>query len=386
MTTGDVLAVPSGRECLSALYVAEAFGGGLFEITRALSEGLVARGHRVAIAYGIRPETPSDLRAEIDDRVELVAMPWTDRSIAAQLRAVKALRNIVNDFNPDVVHLMSSFAGIHGAVALGRTVPTIYSPQGYSFTMGSKPIYKRAVFRGLEAFVSRRVSVIGACSNTEGAQARQGIRAPRVAIVENGIAELDRPVSRGSEGSGPTRVVALGRASPQRRPAACARILSAISDVASVEWIGGGPDREGTDALTQAGIPVTGWLPRADTQAQLARAKVYLHWTAWDGLPLSVLEALANDVVVVASDIGPNREILGPDQVCNTESEAISLIRAILLDASLYERLKTEQRARRGRYSAQRMVEGWIDLYRTMARDTRPDSVAAGTTSLSAVP
>jgi glycosyltransferase involved in cell wall biosynthesis len=353
---------------LSVLYVAEAFGGGLYEITRKKAEGLAGRGHRVAIAYGIRPETPDDPRAMIDDRVELIPMPWTDRSIGAQFRALRSLRAVIDEFQPDVVHLMSSFAGLHGAVALGRSVPTIYTPQGYAFTMSSEPLHKRIVFRALEFFVSRRVSVIGACSQTEGEQARRGLAARRVQVVENGITELDPPGLPRSPAQGEDVVVALGRPSPQRRPEACARILQSVSDIAEVQWIGGGPESEGTEALTAAGVPMTGWLPRAQTLEQLAAAKVYLHWTAWDGLPLSILEALARDVVVVASDIGPNREVLGPDQVRETEAEAAELIRAILSDPALYDRLLTRQRLRRGQYSAQRMVDRWIELYQTLAR------------------
>jgi len=358
---------------MSVLYVAEAFGGGLYEITRKKAEGLAARGHRVAIAYGIRPETPADPRAAIHLDVELIPMPWTDRSLRAQARALRVLGQVVDDFDPDVVHLMSSFAGLHGAVALGRKgVPTIYTPQGYAFTMSSEPLPKRVAYRALEAYVARRVSVVGACSQTEGEQARRGLRAPRVAVVENGITELD-----GLSADGPTRLaeapqraIALGRPSPQRRPAACARILSRVADLAEVEWVGGGPESDGIRALESAGIPVTGWLPRAEGLEKLARARVYLHWTAWDGLPLSILEALARDVVVVASDIGPNREVLGPSQVCSSEQEAIDLMRAILSDPALHDRLLGEQRARRSRYSAQNMVDRWIELYRSLSRQT----------------
>jgi glycosyltransferase involved in cell wall biosynthesis len=144
-------------------------------------------------------------------------------------------------------------------------------------------------------------------------------------------------------------------------------MLSAIADDAEVRWIGGGDDGSGLRAMREAGVHVTGWLPRAATLRSLSESTLYLHWTAWDGLPLSILEAMANDVVVVASDIGPNREVLGPDQVCRSEDDAVRLMRAILGDGGLRERLLAEQRQRRKWYGADRMASRWLELYTTLS-------------------
>src|ERR1700727_3174553 len=57
------------KDALSILYVAEAFGGGLFEITRMMAEQLADHGHRTAIAYGVRPETPANVRGSVDPAV-----------------------------------------------------------------------------------------------------------------------------------------------------------------------------------------------------------------------------------------------------------------------------------------------------------------------------
>jgi len=94
---------------------------------------------------------------------------------------------------------------------------------------------------------------------------------------------------------------------------------------------------------------------------------VYLHWSAWDGLSLAVLEALAHDVVVVASDIPANRDVVGAEQVRGSEEGAIELIRAVLGDAGLRERLLAGQRERRGQWSAERMGDDWAGVYAGLA-------------------
>ena len=137
-----------------------------------------------------------------------------------------------------------------------------------------------------------------------------------------------------------------------------------MSDAADVAWVGGGRrDDPAMRPLAAAGVPLTGWPTRAATMPALHTPTVYLHWTGWDGLPLSVLEAMARDVVVVASDIGPNREVLGPDQVCATDQDAIALIRRLLADEGLYRRMLASQRVRRRRYGADRMVRLWERVY-----------------------
>jgi glycosyltransferase involved in cell wall biosynthesis len=80
-----------------------------------------------------------------------------------------------------------------------------------------------------------------------------------------------------------------------------------------------------------------------------------------------VLEAMARDVVVVGSDIPPLREILGAEQVCASEEQAIELLRAILGDHALRERLLASQRERRAAYGTGRMVVEWRALYQLLA-------------------
>jgi glycosyltransferase involved in cell wall biosynthesis len=360
------------RSALRVLYVAEAFGGGMFEITRTQAEGVARAGHRVAIAYGVRPETPRDVRHLIDPRVELIPLPWKTRTLRAQVHAHRALGKLCRSWKPDVAHLMSSYAGLHGVLAMNG-VPKVYTPQAYAFTMTSEPSHKRWAYLALESFVARRVDVVGACSLSEGAQAWSLPGTRSVAVVPNGIDELSGELSELAlePKVGPT-VVAMGRPLPQRQPEACARILSTVKDCAQMRWIGGGDGNgPGERALSAAGIPMTGWMPRRETLAALGESLLYLHWTAWDGLPLSVLEAMALDVIVVASDIGPNRELLGPRQVCRTESEASTLLRRLLADSSLRQEFLTNQRERRQWHGADRMVSSWIGVYRSLNSATR---------------
>ena len=94
--------------------------------------------------------------------------PWTRASRSsrprgpsarprAQLAAYRALGGLERSWQPDVVHLHSSFAGAVGSLAVGARRPTVYSPHGYSFTMAGSAVRKRA-FRTVERGIARRVT------------------------------------------------------------------------------------------------------------------------------------------------------------------------------------------------------------------------------------
>ena len=353
---------------LRVLHVVEAFGGGVFEVIRELVARLPHHGVRSAIAYGVRSETPSEVRSLVHSDVEVFALPWNGRSARVQLSARKALRGTVARWNPDVVHLHSSFAGLVGATAVDRSIPTIYTPHGYSFLMTDKSRVAIKAFKVLERVVAARVWSVGAVSEHEACLARNVAGAANVFVVRNGIPELDRPLNpvlRKSQLR--PLVIAMGRIAPARRPDEAASILRDVSDCAEVRWVGGGSEPGASAPVLRQGVPVTGWMSREEASAHLRSASVYLHWAAWDGLPLSVLEAMAYNVPVVGSDIGPLRELLPPEQICATPEQAAHLVRALVKDPARRERALRAQDLIRHHHSAADMALGWADAYARLA-------------------
>jgi glycosyltransferase involved in cell wall biosynthesis len=353
---------------LRILEVTESFATGTMEVVKLVSEGAAREGHRVAIAYGKRPETPEDPRNQVADQVQLTPLPWSGRTVRAQARAARALRTLCRDWEPDVIHLHSSFAGFIGAMSIASFAPTVYTPHSYSF-LGAQSGLRRRAYRFAERVIARRVQMIGAVSEHEATLARS-VGARAVEVVPNGIPELDRA----PESSRPARtgqrpsVVTAGRIVRQRRPLATARILHDLADVAEVCWIGGpGPDPRLEQGVRDLGVPVTGWLDRDEAVRRLSEATVLLNWSAWDSHPLAVLEAMAFDVPVIGSDIEANRELLGDEQVGATEEDAMRLVRAAVVDEGCRRTIVDRQRRRRQRFAATRMVHDWLRIYAALA-------------------
>ena len=228
-------------------------------------------------------------------------------------------------------------------IVRGRGV-TLYTPHGYSFSSGSPNSGRMVVQRMVERMVAQRCDMVVAVSEAEGRLARDVIRARRVRVIPNGIPELDHPPDVAPR-TGRPLVAAVGRIVAARSPAATARILAAVSDVADVTWIGQAPHDE-DEPLRSLGVPITGWLEHGEAVARLARASVMVHWSAGDGASLAVLEAMAVGTAVVASDIPANRELLGDTQVAATEAEAIARVRRLLVDEPAHARMVGGQRCR----------------------------------------
>jgi glycosyltransferase involved in cell wall biosynthesis len=363
------------KRAVRVLHVAEAFGGGLLDVVVCLAAGAVDRGHSAAIAYGVRPETPDDVRAAVPAGVDVRQIEgWGRRRPQTERSAVRQLRQMAADFRPDVIHLHSSFAGVTGLRAFGDLdVPMIFTPHAFASCVSSHSAAARRAYSFLERRICKRVDSVGAVSHSEAEVARR-YGARNVVCIFNGTsassererAPLSRPV-----------VVASGRTVSQRRPHEAASILSGVSSVSDVAWIGGGDERtrSGQASLIAAGIPVTGWLPRQEALDHLAHANIYLHWTAWDGLPVTVLEAIAMGTVVVASDIPPNREILGDRALCSTRDDAVRMIRSLLADPGELAALAEYQRRRCERFSWEQMVDGWLDHYTDLLGDQAPREV-----------
>lgn len=359
------------------LHVTEASWSGTLQVVSTLASHQAAAGHAVTIAYADRPEAPPELSEMVPGQVELVPVPWDRRALWAHVAAGRTLRRLARERRPDIVHLHSSFAGAVGALSLPREAPLIYTPHGFAFARAGVARPAAMAVRTVEGLVARRCALVGAVSEAEAELARSGLCAPRVAVVRNGIPELDgdRPV-RSAERSQPA-VVAMGRITEARQPVATARILSALAPHARVGWIGGATDG-GDRPVREAGIPVTGWLPRGEALDRLGDATVYVHWSAWDGQSLALLEAFARDVVVVASDIPANREVVGPRQVCADEKSAIELARSILETPELRAELLDEQRARAPAFGAERMAAEWLEVYERALAAPAPAAALAG--------
>lgn len=307
------------------LHVTESLGGGVATALRSYVRATPELEHHLLAAS--RDEAlASDYSFE-----EFSSVRRLPRSPVA---AIRALRSAVAGTEPSVVHLHSSWAGLLGRVALvGRGVRIVYTPHGFAFERRDVPVVARCAFRTVERLLRVNTEVLAACSVREQALARAlghdvVIHVPNVAIDLPADLPQPRPAAR---------VVTAGRLTPQKDPRYFAAVASPSAHRETEFWWIGGGDEAYLDELAAAQVRVTGWLSRADGLRELARGGVFLCTSAWEGFPLTILEAAEIGLPIVARRIPP-LDYCPREWLRESPSELSELIDVLLDDQELQEK------------------------------------------------
>jgi glycosyltransferase involved in cell wall biosynthesis len=293
------------------VHVTECLASGTMNFLMQATRELAAAGASQVLLYSRRPDTPADVRSLFDARVEMIELPVLGRAYSAYAKALrKAVLAQLYDGADVTVHLHSSKAGFIGRLALmglRRPPKVFYSPHGLSF-LNRRYIVPSVAFRALEWIAARAVpcTPVG-CSRSEAALL--GSISPTVPrVLENAVDDSFFNVQPAR--TTPPLVITMGRACYQKAPERFAEmaVRFQIADVAArFVWIGSG-DVATEARLRAAGVEVTGWVDQAQVQALLGEASLYVQTSRWEGMPLSVLQALAAGLPCVVTDVVGNRD------------------------------------------------------------------------------
>lgn len=324
------------------LYVVESFSTGVYAIVRDIACNLDPDKFEVLIIHSIRHDSPKDYKKDfMYPHIALRYIPMD--SLKNYFRSIRLIRGIISEFKPSTIHLHSSKAGFLGRLAMGKKsqIKVLYSPHGFSFLRTDVSGFFRFMFLLLEKAINWYVpSRIVAVSLGEMKEARR--------ITENTITInnfIDTKKISQKETVEEQIVVTTGRISAQKNPQLFNRIASDLPHVSFI-WVGDGPLK---DELKSPNITITGYVSRAEVLDYLTNTTIYLQTSLWEGMPVSILEAMATGLPIVASDIIGNRDLLENGRtgyLCNPADPGsfIERISALLKDESLQKELGNQAR------------------------------------------
>ncbi|MBE0392512.1 GalNAc-alpha-(1-_4)-GalNAc-alpha-(1-_3)-diNAcBac-PP-undecaprenol alpha-1,4-N-acetyl-D-galactosaminyltransferase [Flavobacterium sp. PL0002] len=302
---------------LKIVHIVEALAGGvhtyLHDLSHFFGQEQINKNIQTTIIYSSnREQVDTDrIKKEFSKNVLLIELNM-QREIAPlqDLKAIFKLRQILLEIQPDVIHLHSSKAGILGRLAnflSFRKTKIFYSPHGYYFLRNDISKLKQQLFKAIEKnFQTIFGGTTIACGDTEYAIAKT---LGKSALIRNGINVTQIATIQKTEKNNQLTIGIVGRVTTQRNPIQFNKIAELFHNYTFI-WIGGG---ELELELTAPNIKITGWfIDRELALKAMANLDVYLQTSLWEGLPIAVLEAMALQKPVVATNIIGNKDVVIP--------------------------------------------------------------------------
>ncbi len=286
-----------------------------------LMRGISDRGHEVV---GVCAEGPllAPVRAE-GFRVETVPMARS-YSPVAQLRAYRALLELLRREKPDLVHGHMPISGFLARVAARAAgVPRVaYTCHGFLFNQPG-PWWRQGMAFVMEWIGGRLTDVHMTVSDEEARDARRlRIHAGSVGIGNGRDPARFRPDAaarsriRAAFGVPEDQVVVIA-VSRLVRHKGYPELLAAMQEVKAELWVVGerlatdhGEDLEPYFAACDLGARLRRLGYREDVPDLLAAADIFVLPSHFEGLPMSVIEAMLTGLPVVATNVrGPREQV-----------------------------------------------------------------------------
>ena len=352
--------------------------GGAQMHVRDLSVGLANSSHEVILVAGGTKNIHTIIE---ENNVEVLYCQSLIRklNIKSDIKAIVEVRKILKEIQPDLIATHSSKAGIVGRIA-GWTlrIPTVFTAHGWSFTDGV-PSQKKRIYKLFEKIIGRISDGVIAVSeyDRELAIKHKVLPAHKVHTIHNGVHDL--PVNKKffySEAEEPPTIIMVARfAAPKRQ----LQLLTALNQIRHIQWkmsfAGDGPLLQEAKEFVERENLIDRVIflgNRDDITELLHKSSLFALLSDWEGLPLSILEAMRCGLPILASDVGGVKEAVynsknGYVVSKNNIDELIEKLTILLTNSSLRMEM-----GRRGRllfeenFSFEKMYSETEDFYKVI--------------------
>lgn len=319
------------RQKMKIVHVVEAFGGGVYNFLVDLLNNTIDEMD-ITVIYALREQTPPNFMDDFDNRIKFIHSKYLQRSIGMNdLKAYFEVKKLIKQENPDIVHCHSSKAGLITRLAVNtRKIKNLYTPHGYSFLMQDSSKLKRFIYKSIEKIGTMNHSTIVACSKGEYEESIKFTK--RATYVSNGV-NLEKlqkyiPEEIKTIDTKNLTIVTTGRVSYQKNPMLFNQIAESFPNIKFI-WVGTG-DLE--DKLTSKNIELTGWKNREELMQIVNDADIFILPSLWEGLPISLLEAMALKKPCIVSNVIGNKDVIENEKngfICNNLEEFKQVIQNI---------------------------------------------------------
>ena len=282
--------------------------GGAQVHVRDIATGLKKSGHEIYLVTG-GDKNVHDVLEKYGVQIIYCRNLIHRLNIFTDIKAVLEIRKIVKEIGPDIIAIHSSKAGIIGRISgWSLRIPTIFTAHGWSYTDGV-PKKKQRFYILFEKVVGRISDGVIAVSEYDKQLAIKHRVLPegKMLTIHNGVHDIEIQEKFASPDEQPKIIMVARFAQPKRQ----LQLLKALNQLRHIQWkmffAGEGPLlREAEVYVEDVGLSdrVCFLGNRQDITELLHQSDLFALMSDWEGLPLSILEAMRCGLPIIASDVG----------------------------------------------------------------------------------
>jgi len=311
-----------------------------------VSRALRDKGYLTTLAVGRTGTADGDMEYLLDGDLDVRRIDPLTPDIApfADVRAIRALTDLIREFRPDIVHTHTAKAGLVGRIAARRAkVPAVvHTFHGHVMTGYFSPAMSLAM-RKLEGWLARRTDAIVALSDSQAREIASlaGIPASKIRVVSLGMdlhefAALPDP-------AGPFTVGWLGRFVPIKNLPLLADIVERMPDVRFL-IAGDGPERSLVERLAlRPNVEWLGW--QRDVAPTIERCHALLLTSKNEGTPVALIQGMAARRPFVSTAVGGVADFRGGRLCGSNADEFVRMLDELRRSPELREDLGREAAA-----------------------------------------
>lgn len=246
----------------------------------------------------------------------IVYFDSTSRHPLALAKLTVVAARAIREFQPDILHLHSTFAGAVGRIPLlfKRSRPAVvYCAHGWAFTM-QVPLVEKKIYASFERLCSLTTDRIINISRHEEKVARaHGLPAEKLVTVLNGIGqEFDRANDHVPFDQSKINLLFVGRHDPQKGLDIILDAMDQIGDCPVHLHVLGDSvvSQRHVEIHASKNVSFHGWMPRGRVFDFIAESDAVVMPSRWEGFGLVAVEAMRMARPVIASNRGALPEIV----------------------------------------------------------------------------
>lgn len=330
--------------------------GGAQSVVINLANSL-ANNHKVIVAAG---NGDGKMWQMFSSSVVKEYIPSLQRELSPlkDLQTIRLFRKLYQKYHPDIIHLHSSKVGILGRISFPKS-KIVYTVHGFD---SIRVVYRK--FLPLERILQKKCSaIIGVSKYDRTNLFNEGI-IKNVGMVYNGI-EIPtklKVIPFIDLHSFKKKILCIARLSPPKRFDIFLEVASMLPQYAFI-WIGNQHDFLGQHPKN---VFFMGSLPNAGAYNEYA--DLFMLSSNYEGLPMTIIEAMAFGKPVVASNVGGINEIVVDGEngytVENNAEAFVEKISYILEQKEVYDKFSKAALIRfREDLTVEKMVDGYMKIY-----------------------